>query len=599
MKRRDFIKTTSIASIGSLVNEKISININNENINRQYVKDVESSIRINDTTMFVETRTSKVVLEKGIITSLICKETNEEFIKNADTLNYRALQLIYNNKVINLNEEKFGQVTARKVSDKKAEFIFHSWDGDGVLFISIDDATGDLIIEPSAYSSMPGILACRWNITGLKDSLTLVAPFYQGVELKLDDPLLKNSKWKWPFSWEAGLVILQSKNCGFWVHTQDDKYRFKALQTGSDNPCTIGFDSESFGPIDNNLSAGGVSWRINTFKGDWHVPAEKYREWYWKTYDLQIEEKRRPSWYNDIRLALSWCPGDVNILDALAKKIDPNKVLIHFPDWRTDRYDENYPNFIPNENAKIFIKKCQKMGFHVMPHCNSIDMDPSNPVFEQVRDFSYRDVESKILQGWSWYGGKGIGVPESNLNRLNNRDKKVMVKIHPGLGMWRSILIENIQKAVTDLALDAVFIDVTLCTWNIHKSIVDSTSTPEGMNKLIKYVSSINNGIAVGGEGLNEINAQGQSFAQVHLFKHGTDGYERTGQCDLNKFLFGKLCSPIGYSGLGGRNESEELRMQVHLNHGTIPTITISNANEIINTNRSISEMFKLANNNK
>jgi hypothetical protein len=51
MKRRDFIKTTSIASIGSLFNEKISININNENINRQYVKDVESSIRINDTTM--------------------------------------------------------------------------------------------------------------------------------------------------------------------------------------------------------------------------------------------------------------------------------------------------------------------------------------------------------------------------------------------------------------------------------------------------------------------------------------------------------------------------------------------------------------------
>ena len=105
MKRRDFIKTTSIASIGSLFNEKISININNENINRQYVKDVESSIRINDTTMFVETRTSKVVLEKGIITSLICKETNEEFIKNADTLNYRALQLIYNNAVLNFNEE--------------------------------------------------------------------------------------------------------------------------------------------------------------------------------------------------------------------------------------------------------------------------------------------------------------------------------------------------------------------------------------------------------------------------------------------------------------------------------------------------------------
>jgi len=25
------------------------------------------------------------------------------------------------------------------------------------------------------------------------------------------------------------------------------------------------------------------------------------------------------------------------------------KVLLHFPDWRTDPYDENYPRFVPSE----------------------------------------------------------------------------------------------------------------------------------------------------------------------------------------------------------------------------------------------------------
>lgn len=598
MKRRKFIKTTSCITAGVLLpTDNIIYEAGEKQIDRTFQITEDSHIKIDGNTMFIETKTLCATLDKGMIISLKCKQTGHEYIK-ANIDNNRALQLIYyNNETINMNIEVSGYITTRKISRNRAEFIFHTWNGDGVLFISTDDNTGDLIVEPSAYSSRPGLLACRWNISGIKDALDLIAPFYQGVKLKINDPLLKNTRWKWPFLWEAGLVILQSRNGGgFWVHTEDDKYRFKALQTSMEDPFTLGFDSETFGPIDNNLSAGGIAWKINTFSGDWHVPAAKYREWYWKTYNLQSEEKKRPKWLNNIKFALSWCPGDTRILDAVAKKIEPNKVLLHFPNWRTDPYDENYPSFIPSGNAKTFIKKAQQMGFHVMPHFNSIDMDPSHPVFEQVRDFSYRDIESKVLQGWSWYNGKEIGIPESNYNRLINSGKKVMVKIHPGLGMWRSILVENMQKAITALSLESVFLDVTLCIWNIHNSIVDSTTTPEGMNKLIKYVCSINDGIVVGGEGLNEITAQALSFAQVHLFKHGIEGYERGGICDLNNFLFGKLCKSFGYSGLSGRNEQETLRMKVHLNHGTIPTITINSADEIINPNPVVEEMIKIAN---
>jgi hypothetical protein len=233
-----------------------------------------------------------------------------------------------------------------------------------------------------------------------------------------------------------------------------------------------------------------------------------------------------------------------------------------------------------------------------MPHFNSIDMDPSNPVYTQVRDFAYRSVETKQLQGWSWHNSRVIGVPESNLNRLNNRDKKVMVKIHPGLGMWRSILGGNILKAASELSLETVFIDVTLCIWNIHNCIVESMAPTEGMNKLIKHVAGLGNGLVVGGEGLNEITAQGESFGQVHLFKSGQssiEGLERAGGCNLNEFLFGKICRSFGYSGLGGRDKNEEMRMQIHLEHGTIPTITIRSAEEIINPNPGVKRMLDIA----
>jgi hypothetical protein len=202
--------------------------------------------------------------------------------------------------------------------------------------------------------------------------------------------------------------------------------------------------------------------------------------------------------------------------------------------------------------------------------------------------------------GWSWVDGKVLGVPESNESRIHNRDKNVMVKIHPGLSMWRSILGENIHKASSDLDLDCVFIDVTLVTQNLHNCLVGSMTSTEGMKRLIEHIGLLGKGLVVGGEGLNEITMQGLSFAQAHLFKSWQDsieGLERTGGCNLNQVLFGKLCRTIGYSGLSGKNKNEEMRMQVHLEHGGIPTITIDSANDISNPNVAVKRMLDLANN--
>ena len=603
MERRNFLKTAGYTAAATIVSPKLSeiTTTENRSISTSKADGYKSTVKVNGNKIIIDTATLSAIIEKGILTSLKDKSTGEEFIENPDTQNFRALQILYrNNELININEEKFGSTVTYQISDSKAEIRFNSWDGDGLITISTDDLTGDLIIEPSAYSSRPGVMACRWNITGIKPSLELVAPLFQGIKVKLDDTLIKNSRWAWPFAWEAGMAIFQSSGGGFWVHTQDDKYRFKALQTGTQSsPFVTGFDSEAYGPLDDNLSAGGLCWRINTYQGEWKVAAEKYRQWYWKAYNLDAEENLRQQWTRDVNFAISWCPGDPAILDAVAKRISPKKVLIHFPDWRTDNYDENYPDFIPSESAKSFIKKGQQMGFNIMPHFNSIDMDPSNPVYAQVRDFPYRSVETKSLQGWSWYNRRVIGVPESNTNRLGNRDKKVMVKIHPGLSMWRSILGQNMLKPIKDLSLTTVFIDVTLCIWNIHNCLVESMPPTEGMNKLIRHVSELGPGLVVAGEGLNEITAQRQSFSQVHLFRSSQDsvpGLERTGGCNLNEVLFGKLVRTFGYSGLGGKDKNQETRMQLHIEHGAMPTVTISSAEEILNPNPAVKRMIELAN---
>ena len=559
-----------------------------------------SGIRVVGDRVMVETATLSAVLEKGFVTSLKSRTTGEEFIGSFDRSQAPALSLIYrSDESLGIDESRFGSIRARQVSDHRAEVIFESWGGDGVLALGTDPANGDLIIEPSAFSSRPGVRACRWSLRGLRNDLQLVAPFFQGIRLRLDDPLIRDSRWQWPVSWEAAFAILQSASGGFWVRAEDERFRYKALEVGTRGEAySLGLDTEAYGPIDENLSAGGLEWRVNVFQGDWKTPASKYREWLWQAYRLVEAERRRKPWIHELKLALSWCPADLEILDAIALKVDPQKVLLHFPDWRVDAYDENYPSFKASDKGRAFIAKGRSMGFHVMPHFNSIDMDPTNPVYAQVRDFSYRDVEKKQLQGWSWYQGRSIGVPESNANRMGHRDMKVMVKIHPGLSMWRSILGERVQQAADSLDLETVFLDVTLNTFNLHNCLVEGMSPTEGMKRLIEQIGGIGNGLVVGGEGLNEITAQGQSVAQAHLFQSwqsSINGLERTGGCAVNEFLFGKLCRTIGYSGLGGRNADEELRMRVHAEHGAVPTLTVRSAREISEPNAFVKQVLEQA----
>jgi hypothetical protein len=115
------------------------------------------------------------------------------------------------------------------------------------------------------------------------------------------------------------------------------------------------------------------------------------------------------------------------------------------------------------------------------------------------------------------------------------------------------------------------------------------------MRKLIDHVAGLGNGLVVGGEGLNEVTAQGLSFAQAHLFRSWQEngpGLERTGGCALNDFLLGRLCRTFGYSALSGKTEAEQLRMRIHEEHGAIPTLTIDGPDEILRPNPAVERVL-------
>jgi hypothetical protein len=226
----------------------------------EITKSRNASIRVQDNTLHIDTSTQSAVMEKGVLISLKSKITAEVFVRDVDVATCPALQLLYRGgESVSVDESKFGRVETYSLSEQCAEVVFHSWDADGVLRVSVESGTGDILVEPAAYSSRSGVRACRWNLAGIRPDLQLVAPFFQGIKLPLNDPLIKDSNWEWPFFWEAGLAILQGKRGGFWVHTQDNRFRYKALQVGTaGDPQRLGFETHAYGPIDDNLSAGSL-----------------------------------------------------------------------------------------------------------------------------------------------------------------------------------------------------------------------------------------------------------------------------------------------------------------------------------------------------
>jgi hypothetical protein len=563
---------------------------------------MSSIFKLENNILTVETSTQIAIFENGIITSLISKINDKKYIET--DASEVGVHVTWSNG--GMRRLDTGSVECHLLSEKRAEFVYHSWYGDGVTYISTDDETGDILIRPSATSGRPGVKGCAFNIRGIDENLYALTPTCQGLKLKLNDPLYIDSWYEWPLSWEIGLIIFESDNenkDGFWVHCCDDKYLPKSLAMGNAaEPNRISLISEAFGPLDNNKSAGGLTWRINVYDGGWRIPAKIYKDWLYRTYNLEKEVSKRADWLKNIKMAVSWADSNTEVLDAIAKHVDPNKVVIHMSNWRDFTYDQNYPDYTPSAAAVNYIEHGAKLGFKIAPHMNAMEVDPSHPVYPMLSDFQMLHIDNKTVFGWGWDHGKYLGVPWTEYAKTDprNRSYNIMTKIHTGLSMWHSELYKRVKEIAENYPVASCFIDVTLCTYNLHNAIVEGRTSTEGIIDLIKMLSEIRGGLPIGGEGLNEITAQGLSFTQMHLYRnthHSTPDLKRCGgDCAINDFILGELCKTIGYAGLSGRNEDEYIRMEVYDDHNTIPTIITNNPDAINNPNSFIKSVFDRAN---
>ena len=173
-----------------------------------------------------------------------------------------------------------------------------------------------------------------------------------------------------------------------------------------------------------------------------------------------------------------------------------------------------------------------------------------------------------------------------------------MMRMHPGSSMWRSVLADNILRAVEELGATEAFLDVTMNIHNVANCFVENWTPPEAMERLESTIAELGNGLVLGGEGRNEVTMRYQAFGQVHLFKSwlsNIKGLDQLPTVALSEFLYGDWCRAFGYSALNGGNPDADLRLRKQLDQGAVPTIYIRTAAEIDKPNAGIQSMFDAA----
>ena len=558
-------------------------------------------IKISDNRIIIETKTVIAEMIDGRLVNLKSRKSGRTYIEDPDYMTRMPLQLVYSgNTRVELDPNCLNSsMEYLQYGDHRVDICLDTWNGSGILSVSEDLETGDVIFEPSAFSSMPGVRAVRWDISGLRHDAKMIAPLYQGVMVNMDDPMIRNSRFIYPYKWEAGFVAFHSENGGVWIHTEDTPYHFRTLNIGDgENPYRIGLETEVCGPVTDNLSAGSCAWRVNVYEGDWTVPVKQYKEYIWERLNLEERRRNMPDWMNEIRLAYSWCPTDRRVLTELKRYIDPGKVLIHLPSWRCKGYDMDYPNYAPSDAAVAFIKEASEMGYHVAPHVNAYEIDPTRKEFELVRDFRFRDIETRRGMGWAFYYGC-IPLPENNTNLTSSQQFNVMTKIHPGHAMWRYLLSKGVSEALEKTGTDTIFVDTTHNVFNLDNEHVNDLTCGEGIVKLLHGIEQLQANLCVGGEGLNEVVVSGQYYAQGHLFvpHNGADASTVTAEklCPVNKLLYDGVCKIIGYHSHEGDRAAMKRTYELDSARGFVPTLIRLGHNDLSEPDEVVREILEAA----
>ena len=518
-----------------------------------YLEPVSAEITIDGDTLHVETDTYTVQFDRGVITYIHNKLTNETYTLPPGTLGFRA-----QTGILGIHKSVWARhattVDAQKINPHQAEILFRQGGNEITLSIEVEAHTGDLLIGGNAVSDTAGVYGFQWGCENLDiTNLKLILPVDGGQVIDASSPVTSR-RFNYPGLWETQLAILQGQQGGFFVRGTDETFQFKQFNCQKDNESiALDFQTHNQAPWDILTTAKSVVWRFNTYAGDYRVPAQIYRDWMettfkpWRLLDM-------PGWVQDIGLVVNG-PLNIESLDRLSELVDPTKTLLYLVGWRRDGYDVSYPDYTPKEGFGDFVEYAHQHGFRVMPHVNLVGISPYHPLYPEFQSFQFRDPWSKEPIGWKW-------DETDNPKRhawINNASSK-----------FRNLLVQQLKAVWKKYRVDAFHLDISHVVVNDASGLIEGLNSARGNVLMHKELAEAMPGVVFSGEHLHEVTFFRESFAQRWKLPPAATPHP------ISAFLFSPYTRPYGYLGLPSL-ESDPLGYQNFLNSyegwGVLPTV--------------------------
>ena len=464
---------------------------------------------------------------------------------------------------IQYNEGQYGRyefideqwdVETKRLSPLSVEIAYHSGYrlAKTVRFrISIDADTGDLVIQQHGISQH--IVSVMWGFRYLdnqKVEVILPARCGEIIDATTDT---NERGLGYPEKWEAQLAILQGGDGGFFVRSTDTTFRFKdAHYVQSGEHFGIGFETHNFAPFRGKSEITWITWHLNTYRGDWQVPARIYRDWM----ETAFQPKQPPTWVKDIELVV-YLNLRIDVLPKLAEHVNPSTTLIYLLDWRQLNPDgsETLPDHTPRSEFGDFLEVAHSYGFRVMPYANFVSCSPTHPLYPEFEKFQLRHPFKGHKLGYRW---NDPSYPHST------------AYINPASSTWRKYVVGQLKKVYETYPIDGFHLDINTLFRNDPNGLIDGLTCPEGNILMHQELAAAMPGIVLGGENVNE-----GTFFNTNLAQRWS--YTNQQPHPISSFLFSPWTIPYGFHvpNPDGEPERYQAFQEAYIVWDVLPTIRI------------------------
>ena len=322
------------------------------------VTPVFAAITVVGDQLHVDTAAYTVLFDRGTITRLHNKRTGETHTLPLDTNQGLGKQTAILSNTQHFEARWDSEIHIEQIDARHANILFRRGGNQIRLSIAVDPTNNDLLIGGEGVSEVAAVYAMQWCIENLDSpNLNLIIPSNHIGFIEHSSDIGGINLGYPGYHWEAQLAIVESERGGFYVRGTDTTFRFKELNYQRDDTSFgLAFRTMNQAPWDTLTSAKSVTWRFNTYAGEWCVPAQIYRDWMeaafkpWRLSDM-------PEWVRDIGLVVMHPAINKDFLAPLAQQVDPTKTLIYMgAEWRKYGHDVNDPDFTSlHENFEGFV----------------------------------------------------------------------------------------------------------------------------------------------------------------------------------------------------------------------------------------------------